>query len=148
MKIYFNSQNIVNIILLIGSIVYLYFSFKLPGEGQAGPSLFPIISGVLLLICSIVLLIQNYKKTNNETEENSSFIKVEKKHFILIVYLFAYLIILPYLTFIPSTIIFLFFIVLLYGFEGIVKPLILSVTITLGVYFIFQILLKVPLDLI
>src|SRR5699024_6298087 len=148
MKVYMNNQQIVNIILLIGSRVYLYFSFKLPGGGSAGSSLLPVISGVVLLICSIVLNIQQYKKQKEDSEEEDTIIKLEKRHLILVAYLLLYLIFLPYLTFIPSTIIFLFLIALLYGFKGIVKPLILSVTITLGVYYIFQMLLKVPLDLI
>lgn len=151
MKIHLNSQNIVNMILLIGSLIYLYFSFQLPGEGRAGPSFLPILAGFLLFICSIVLLIQNInnkKKSEGDSEENYPIIQVEKRHFILILFLFLYLIALPYFTFIPSTIIFMFLIGLLYGFKGIVKPLILSITITLVVYYIFQILLKVPLDLI
>ncbi len=77
------------------------------------PALFPIIITVLVLLFSISLIIKGIKASNTKKEADNM---DNWKQFLLIILLsFIYLIILPKIHFLPSTIIYLFFFLWILG---------------------------------
>ncbi|MFZ4451786.1 tripartite tricarboxylate transporter TctB family protein [Salibacterium aidingense] len=151
MKIYFNNSTMIGILLVTASVIYIYAAMQLPGGANSlGPSFLPILVGCLLIICSVIFLINEHieNKKQASSGENESSPIIDKKHFLLVIYLVIYLLVLRHFGFLLTSIPLLFFINRLYGMKGMIKPLLVAVFLPIIIYFLFQSLLGVPLNLI
>lgn len=136
--------SIIAWILLLLSIFYGYMSYRLPGKfGEIGPAFIPAILAVGLFILSILLI---FKGGPSSSEPEYS---LTKKHVLLFFLLIiTYLVALPLLGFLVASTVFLFLVFRLYGIRGAVWQVAYAIILTLVIYFLFKILLKVPLNLI
>src|SRR5699024_5007406 len=149
MKKIFTNMNIVNIVILFFSIVYIYLATDMEDRQQSfvGSSFLPILVGDLLLVCTIILIFKtNFKHSSSHKAENSVSIRFERKHLLLVVFFILYFFMLKFLGFIFSTLILTLAINFLYGVKGIVYPIVISLLLTSSVYFLFKVLLGVPLN--
>jgi putative tricarboxylic transport membrane protein len=111
---------------------------------EPGPSFLPIILSIGMVICSIIIIFNNRVK---QTSDDNPEYKIGKQHVLLVGYLAAYLILLPFLGFIITSILFIFIIFRLYGVTGYLRPILYSAVLTASLYVLFRLLLNVPLDL-
>ncbi|MEW9672631.1 tripartite tricarboxylate transporter TctB family protein [Ammoniphilus sp. 3BR4] len=127
------------LLLFLLSIAYGYSALSFPeGYGEVGPAFFPYLITIGLAGISLILMVKSIK---------SSPVKFtfSKPHFFLFLLLAGYCLLLPIAGFKAATIAFNVFVSRLYGFAGWVKPLIFSIIMTLLLYGLFAIILKVPL---
>ena len=108
---------ILGIVMLLFSGFYLYNAQEIKTRPKLTPSyasarIMPILLGILLAILSVICIIQGIRqmKAPAKTEETGK--KLERGDLMAVVFTFAviigYIIIMPYLGFILSTIIYLF----------------------------------------
>jgi putative tricarboxylic transport membrane protein len=141
----FNRQSMIGWILLVLSILYGINALTFPeGMSEPGPSFLPIILSIGAVICSIVIIFKN--RVIQASEDNPEY-KIGKQHLLLVGYLAAYLILVPFLGFIITSVLFLVVIFRLYGVNGYLRPIIYSAVLTASVYVLFRLVLNVPLDL-
>jgi putative tricarboxylic transport membrane protein len=141
----FNRQSIIGWILLVFSLLYGINALSFPeGMNEPGPSFLPIILSIGMVICSIVIIFKNRIK---QTSDDNLEYKIGKQHLLLVGFLVAYLILVPFLGFIITSVLFIFFIFRLYGVNGYIRPIIYSAVLTASIYVLFRLLLNVPLDL-
>ena len=139
-------------ILFLGSFAIIH-SFYLPvmGPRALSPALFPMVIGILLVALSIIQIVIILKKRIKQ-KNKISFIqeevnkeqlpsnkREEERNLILIVImLLAYMYLLPLIHFIPATLLFLV-IIMSYVYKKVsIKIVIISVLITLTVFFTFS----------
>ena len=115
------------------------------GYGEPGPSLFPLLISASVLMLGAWLVVTDIKQKNLGRPSSRTFGRV---HVLLLTALIAYLLGMPWVGFVPSTLLLLTVLGLLFGFSGLWRPIALSVVTTSGLYLVFFILLKVPLDTI
>ena len=109
---------ILGVIMLLFSGFYLYFAQQIKTRPKLTPSyasarIMPTLLGILLAILSVICIIQGVRQMKKkEAAEESTEKKTSKGDVMAVVYTFAviigYVIILPMLGFILSTIIYLF----------------------------------------
>jgi len=108
---------ILGIVMLLFSGFYLFYAQQIKTRPKLTPAyasakIMPTLLGVLLAILSICCIIQGYRKmkSQNSTEEATK--KVDKGDIMAVIYTFAviigYILIMPTLGFILSTLIYLF----------------------------------------
>lgn len=140
---FLRKESIIAWILLLLSILYGYMSYRLPGEfGEIGPAFIPAILAIGLFVLSIILIFKG-RPSSSEPEYS-----LTKKHILLFFLLITYLVALPLLGFLVASAIFLFLVFRLYGIRGGIRQVAYAIVLTLVIYFLFKILLKVPLNLI
>jgi len=131
------------IILIIVGIAGLFYSILLPTRGiiALSPGLFPASVSTLMIILGIVRLFQMIQTKNTKSE------KIEgERNFLMTISLFlVYLLLLSYIHFIASTLIFLFASMIILYKRFYWKIPIISITSTIGIYSIFRYLLNVRL---
>jgi len=129
----------ISIAICLGSIKLSLGSFRKPGSG-----FFPLLTGACLGICSLLVILKSYKRT--EDDEKREFISNKRglmKIGYAILALFLYALGMNYLGFVLSTMLFLGF--LLRGIDPKPWPTVISVSIlaTGASYWIFKIWLDV-----
>ena len=116
------------------------------GTGAPGPGLWPITISLVMLVCAIALFIRAAKMKPENDEAIEMWSTGSKRVYITMGILLVYVFVLPTFGFIISTTLLQF--VLLQWFAKKKWPitLLISAAITLSVYFIFKLLLNVPMS--
>lgn len=114
------------------------------GTGVPGPGLWPICISIIILLCAIVLLIKQFKK-KNEDEKIDIWNNNTKRVYLCMLILSIYVAVLNYLGFIISTIVMLFIFINWFAKKKWYFTLVISVVVTLSVYYIFKYVLNVSI---
>jgi len=136
-------------ILIAVSIFFLRESSFLPPSslGIPGSAFFPRLMSIAFLIFGSVLIIRSFKKGGAERKTDliskQDLIRVGAVILLCGICIFS----IPFLGFIFTTILFIGFLMLMFQVKRIEIIILWSFFITLIVYFIFKILLKVPLPI-
>lgn len=139
------------VILILDLIVFLAIpsQVKVLTEGVVNTRFMPYFVTILIAICGVVDLIQTYFKERRLEETQGEKRYFDKKGFIRVLICFlcvaAYLVILPYLGFVLSTIMLCAAVAFLMGSRNWVGILILSVVLSLAVYCVFKLGLRLRL---
>lgn len=138
-----NAKLIFPVCILLVSIIYLYAAkdlvvgtIKRPGVG-----FLPIISGTLLAILSLSEVIKSYLSKNDASKTDINWRKITVFFSGVILYLFL----LKPIGYIFTTFGLLVFLTKLFGAKSWLKPLIFSILLSLGSYYLFAVLLQVQL---
>lgn len=146
---------ILGVFMLALSGFYLYFAQQIKTKPKLTPSyasdrIMPTILGILLAILSIFLIIQGVKKLKAHDDEEVK--KMDRADVMAVVFTFAiiiaYIMLLPYLGFILSTVIYLFFQMIILApsdKRNIVLFAVVAVVFTLLVFYAFRLGLSQPL---
>ena len=146
---------ILGVFMLALSVFYLIFAQQIKTKPKLTPSdasdrIMPTILGILLAILSVILIVQAVRKLKTHVEGEVK--KADKADTIAVVMTFAiiilYIILLPYLGFILSTMIYLFVQMLVLAppdKRNYVLFAIVAVVFTLLVFFAFRMGLSQPL---
>lgn len=138
------SINISASIFIVLGIYIISTSLKFPSINSSvpGPGFFPNILGGTLIALSILLIKNNMK---NESEykktDNKKYVKTCTSMILTLIYISL----LEVLGFIACSIPFLAIMIYLFKCKNIKKNLLVSVLTVLAVYYLFNILLNVPL---
>jgi|GEM_PF-7044093 len=140
--------------IIVGSLILvfgIFVMFMIPSQIEdaqsvaVGPRAFPYFCGILLILCSIVLLIQGIRQGNSE-ERNEE--KLDKGNilFALAFYLTVvlYAVLMHHLGFLMTSFVFLPTLMIMLGVRKKVFYILL-IPIILIVYYVFQIYLHVQL---
>lgn len=141
--------------MLALSVFYLIFAQQIKTKPKLTPSyasdrIMPTILGILLAILSILLIIQGLKRF--KAEDDGEVKKMDRADTMAVILTFAiiicYIILLPYLGFILSTVIYLFFQMIILAppdKRNLALFAIVAVVFTLLVFFAFRMGLSQPL---
>ena len=135
------------IIILIG--IFTLIEVKSFPQGQnnvVGPGFFPGIIATILIILGIILFIQSIRIKKDEDKKVNLFNKENKLAYIIMGITLIYLVAMNYIGFLISSIIYLTTLIILYGENNKIKSLIASTIISSAIYFVFSMLLNVPLQ--
>ncbi len=108
---------ILGVVMLLFSSFYLFNAQQIKTRpkltpGYASAKIMPTLLGVILLVLSIICIIQGISKLKSSVQESDSSRKLDRGDILAVVYTFAviigYILIMPTLGFILSTIIYLF----------------------------------------
>lgn len=141
----------VSIICMVLGIYLLVVCMGYPrasayGTGVPGPGLWPgVIAGGLFLV-SAGLLVHTLKNKKEESQELNMLSGGPKRVYITMGILIIYVAILPYGGFILSSAAMLFAFIQWFGKYKAGVSLLVSVAMTLIIYFVFKSLLNVPVD--
>ncbi|WP_058487037.1 tripartite tricarboxylate transporter TctB family protein [Defluviitalea phaphyphila] len=113
------------------------------GSEVTGPGFFPIILSIILIVLSVLLIITSI--FNKDERNTGLFEKKAVKAYITILSLLIYVMLLKYVGFIILTLIFLFGLIRFYGMKNYIKISLSSIVATVSIYWIFKVLLSVPL---
>ena len=143
-------QILISLILLGFSLFYLIASLKLKmGTHKVmGPGFFPLVTGCLLLVCTVVYLVRVLAQRAREREAVKPAPRAEKNYRAvagILVCTAAFPLILEYLKFVGSTFIVGFAMLLLLRPKSILFSLLLSIAIAVGCFLIFSRLFGVSL---
>ena len=153
-----NRGNIAgSIVFFVLSLFFVIAASQLPmmtNNGIPGPGIFPLIIGLIMLILSISLFINNISGVISRKEPGNNFIISIRSYFhsnhsifYFILSMIVYRIFLDIFGFIISTVLLTFYLLHLFSFKnGVFFRLLISISITLPVYFTFQYFLNVPLN--
>ncbi len=137
----------INITVFILVIIGLYFfisasNFPRMSEDVPGPGFFPkLLSGLLLIFCAI-LFYNNFKEEPNKKDEHS---QKNLKSYISMGITLIYILALDYFGFIICTIPFIATLIYLFNYKKLLHIAIISIAITCIIYYLFSVLLGVPL---
>lgn len=140
----------IGAVLLALFIFYEIRAFPLARGGEPGPAFFLRIIAVFLIIMGCIVVYQAFTTKGRKTKISLNEIKnvVNTAGFrnvaVTIVATIIYILVLGHLSFIPATILFLFIIMKALG-VSIVKSLILSPLVTMFIFSLFSLILKVVL---
>jgi putative tricarboxylic transport membrane protein len=157
-----NTNSIAGGILFVFAVIYTTLAFMIPASSfttaVVGPSVFPIVIGVLLAVTSLALLIngllESRSKRVKDTESigNGVLFEPEENHeqssknlFVIIVLLFGYILLFFSLGYVLSTILFIFSTTVYLDMENWIRNLIYSIVFPLVVFFLFKNVLSVYL---
>ncbi len=135
------------IILAVAGVAGFIYSIKLPLMGPAAlsPGLFPGFVSLLMAVLGGIRLVQLFR-SGQENDDSSDNEEAGKRNIFIITGIFLlYLLMLNYLHFIASTIIFLCMAMLFLYKKFYWKIPIISVVTALGVFYLFRYLLNVRL---
>lgn len=151
-KIIKNKDILDGILLSIISIFFIKESFKLHGNNQwaLSPALFPLIVASLVLIFSIIQIIKSINNKNIVKEENMNKEKKMnkeniKKLILVILISFAYLLILPKLHFLISSILYLAIFMYILGERNLKILILVSIITPVLIQYVFGTILNVYL---
>jgi putative tricarboxylic transport membrane protein len=139
------------VLLVVGTAVFLKSlsypigTFRTPGAG-----LFPLIASILLLILSAILTLQAFlSKQGKELAPAPFFPEKETPRRILLVItgMIAYRYLLPVIGFVPSTGLFILFLIKFLGRYGWKTSIIYALVTALVAHTLFQVWLKLPMPL-
>jgi hypothetical protein len=130
------------LILVACCIGYIYsaFSLRIGGFSEPGAGLIPLLYGIAGLILSSVLLLAALRKpdgSNGTEDENEKKSVPYRKLFLLLVTLIVYLVLFQIVDFLLLTFALMLALAKIFGLEGWIKPLMLSVVFVAAVYVIF-----------
>ena len=146
---------ILGVFMLALSVFYLIFAQQIKTKPKLTPSyasdrIMPTILGILLAILSVFLIVQGLKQL--KTQDDGEVKKADRADTIAVILTFAiiicYIIVLPYLGFVLSTLIYLFCQMLILAppdKRNYVLFAIVAVVFTLLVFFAFRVGLSQPL---
>lgn len=146
---------ILGVFMLLLSAFYLYFAQQIKTKPKLTPSyasdrIMPTILGILLAILSIFLIVQGVRKLKAADEEAVK--KMDRADVMAVVLTFAviigYIILLPMLGFCLSTVLYLFFQMIILSpsdKRNLVLFAVVAVVFTLLVFFAFRLGLSQPL---
>ncbi len=113
-----------------------------------GPEFFPRYLSIGLFICSAVLLVQSILSTSKDTAPTLSiFDKGMQRLLISLAIVIIYVISWSYLGFLLSTPILLFIIMHMLGMKKISTKIIVSVCASVGIFFLFKLILNIEMPL-
>lgn len=139
----------LGLVLFIFSIIYLYLSFQLPAYNlvPVDADAIPLVLGFLLMILSIVLFF--IKDTKQDYEKQKSTLPENKKDTVMLitvaVFIIIYIVILQSFGFIISSLLFIFLTTLLLGYRRHIVNFIVSISVPIAFYYLFDTLLKISL---
>ena len=126
-------------------IIFLYSNeYKVGNIIQYGPNFFPQLLSVIMLFLSLMLIVNAVKgksQTDLESIDKVGFIRSAITLGIAV----AYLVIMQFLGFFISTVLFLYVLMTFIGHKGKLVRIISCLGVTIIVYGIFYLFLKVPL---
>ncbi len=138
-----DAKTIFSACILLVSVIYLYDAkdlvlgtMKRPGVG-----FLPIVSGTLLAFFSLFELIRSYLNKNGSSQINIKWAKIA----LFLAGVILYALVLKLIGYTVATFGLLLFLTKLFGAKSWVKPLIFSMALSLGSYYLFAELLLVPL---
>jgi hypothetical protein len=144
------NEKIISAILFLGSWLYLISSLKLKiGTHKImGPGFFPIVIGVLLIVCIGAHLVRLFKeKPEGEATHAAPFWK--ERNYLAVIGILActtaYPFVLEYLKFIVSTLLAGFAMLMLLRPKSVIFPFFLSLAIAVGFFLLFSRLFGVAL---
>lgn len=135
----------ISVFLIFLAICYLVMSFQLPSYEYVpvDSDLVPIGLGFLLLILSIVLYFTSDQKKENDDDHLS---KSELKIVLVVIgFIFLFIFFLEIIGFIITTVLFLFFCSLFLGFKKHLVNAIVSLSVPILIYLLFDSFLQVQL---
>ena len=141
---------------IIASIAFITFStimlklssaFPTPKGNDVGGSFFPRTLSVLLILLSLILLFNSIKKDKNNKQGTQNPINFHATICVSIVILLTviYRYIIIYLGFLIITPIYLIILMILIKVENIARSIVLSISITVIIWFVFYYFLQMPL---
>lgn len=116
------------------------------GTGVPGPGLWPGLIAALLLITSIGLIVGTFMTKKDSFGELNLWTPDTKRAYISMAILIVYVLVLPTVGFIISSVVMLIVFIQWFSKMKIWKTILVSVAATLAVYFVFKSLLDVPVD--
>ncbi len=132
-------------VFLVVSILGIIFSIRchaaMDMEWKLSPYLFPLVISLILFALSISLLIEGRKKVYREVKDETHWRDI----FLYVAICFVYYLVISYIGFIASTILFLVVVFRLLGVRKWWFIALLSVVATLAIYILFARLLHVML---
>ncbi len=132
-------------LFLIVSVLGIVFSIKshqaMDMEWKLSPYLFPLVISLILFALSISLLIEGRNKVYSEKKDDTHW----KAIFLYVAICFVYYLVISYIGFVVSTIIFLVVVFRLLGVKKWWLIALLSVVATLSIYILFARMLHVML---
>lgn len=134
---------ILSIALFIYSLTKHYGVMKL--EWKMSPYLFPALISIFLFFLSISLFSDGLRQIKEKNTVKNGEPVSWKKLILTITACAVYIIIMPLITFIPSTIMFIAFMLYLLGERKKLFIVLLSVPFSVIIYFLFSVLLHVML---
>lgn len=135
---------ILSIALFIYSLTKHYGAVKL--EWKMSPYLFPVLISIFLFFLSISLFSDGLRQIKQGSSSVCDDVKVSWKKLIsAIVACMVYIIIMPIVTFIPSTILFIGFMLYLLEERRKIFVILLSTLVSVIIYILFSVLLNVML---
>ncbi|MDU8924981.1 tripartite tricarboxylate transporter TctB family protein [Pasteurellaceae bacterium LIM206] len=144
MKKYFSDKNFMaGFIFFFVSLFYLGNSFLIQTKGVVSieADFMPKIYGVMLLICSSVLLITSFLKVRTRTKKENT-VTDWKRIFAVLVLIFIYVLLMEYIGFVLISILFLFCLSLLLTPDYVKKNywvyIFFSIILPIIAYFIFS----------
>ncbi len=126
-------------------LVYsLYSHYQVDVAWKLSPYLFPVFISILFILVSVSMFLQGLK-TGEEPRQNEEGKESFRKVAGFIGLVIVYYILLPYLGFLITDTLMLFFFLLYLGVRPWWKGMIFSVSLTIIIYVVFQVLLNVRL---
>ena len=131
---------------LLTAAVYLGLSFRLPfGEmDQPGAAIFPVLVGIVLVVASLTTLWEGWRMDRAEEVDLPGGADI-RRLLILIGLLLGYFLALPWLGQIVSSLLFCMLLIRVLSHLGWTRIVAYSLTISISLYAVFVILLKVPM---
>lgn len=128
-------------------IFFAFINFPSSQRGVPGPRVFPILISTIMLCASVYsLFTSGYKnRKNTSTQHAMTDSASASSFFTLLVLIILYSVSVAYVGFFPSTVLFLFLLIRKYTRYRWYSIAIFSVLLTLLLYFVFHVLLNVPL---
>lgn len=123
-----------------------YPSAEVYGTGVPGPGLWPICISVILLLCAVILKIRTLKMKSEDDVSLGLLSRGARRVYICMGILIAYVAVLNYLGFIISTLVMMFIFIQWFSKKKVPISILLSAGCTLTIYFVFKLLLNVPID--
>lgn len=136
---------VVGTALFFKSLSYPVGTFRTPGAG-----LFPLSASILLLILSAILTLQAFLSKKGKGLAPVPFFpekKTPRRIFLGFAGMIAYRYLLPVVGFVPSTGLFIFFLIKFLGGYGWKTSLFYAVVMALVAHALFQVWLKIPMPL-
>lgn len=156
MKLKLNNEIVWGIGLLLSNTVYLFQTLKLPftfDQGEPGPRFYPFVLCTLMYLFSIILLLNGLKVKGKHTFSFSYKALFKEKYFWSMIVTAIYIALFNTLGYWINTIIYSFLLSILFALGGekrrgfLVFYFFTSLSITLAVWLIFEIIFGVPLPL-
>lgn len=149
LKKYLSNNNVQeSILFMTGAVILLVYAlqnhYSVNVEWKMSPYLFPVLISVFLIFLSISLFCDGLHQIREDKSEKMS----KNKWFsalVIVVAAVLYYVLLPIITFIPATILFLVAMFLFLGERKWWLIAVLSITTAVAIYFIFGTLLHVML---
>ncbi len=146
-----NGEIVIAILLMIIGVFFLITANNtipennIAGQPGIGPRAFPVLACWGLIITSAVLIISRLVKSKYSGKVKIFEKEGMKRVILAVVGLIVYYFVTPHTGFIISSIVYLLFIYWVSGYPNKKLLVLLAVLVNLIVYFVFQVLLNVPL---